>query len=533
MTSGKRAGAVGAVFALGMAAVCGGGEGGCSSDGTVVPDAGAQDSSTDGAKDSGAGTGCAHDGGTGALGTVGCKCTSPGELACNGNHQKLPLVCIGGVWTAGQPCIIGYNCVSTPGPDQGTCAAIDTACANAQPGQAVCASANTIVECGPDLIVQKAVHTCSGSTPACNGGVCTCPATTCSGACVDLQTDPSNCGTCGVVCDGGGCNAGKCSVPTILSSGQNGPGAIATDGTNLYFADASGGSIVQVAASGGTATTLATGQSSPGGIAVDGANVYWTNKGTNAVAADGGVGAYNQNGSVVQVPVGGGTAVTLATNQDFPVGIAVMGAVVYWVNNGDGTVMSVPVGSVDGGSVTTLATGQASPWALAASAVTQSIYWLDRGTVQNELTDGALVRMTPEPSQLPDAGAITVLTAGLQDPAGIAVTSSSIYWTDLGTLANGYKDGAVLRISIVGGTTTAVAVNQEGPSGVAVDNRNVYWTNYITGTVSSAPLAGGSYALLASSQSLPSTTPYTIVAVPPRVFWVNQGAGDLMSVATP
>ena len=532
MTSGKHAGAIGAVFVFGLASATGAGQGGCSSDGNVLPEAGAPDGSMDGAKDAGA-AGCARDAGTGAVAVVGCKCSSPGELACNGNAQKLPLVCLGGVWTAGPPCALGDNCVSNPGPNQGICAPIDAVCAAATPGEKVCGSLTTIVTCGPDLVYQTAVHTCAGNTPTCSNGACTCPGTTCGSSCVDTKGDPSNCGGCGVVCDGGGCNAGKCSTPSIVSSGQSGPSSIATDGINLYFADATGGSIVMVPAAGGTATTLATGQSSPGGIAVDGANVYWTNKGTNAVAADGGVGAYNQDGTVLQVPIAGGTPITLAMNQDFPVGIAVMGSVVYWVNSSGGTVMSAPVGPVDGGSVTTLVTGQASPWAIAASAVTQSIYWLDRGTVQNEHTDGALVRMTPEPAQLPDGGAITVLTAGLQDPAGIALDSTNIYWTDLGTLANSYKDGAVLSIPIVGGKTTPLAVNQEGPTSVAVDTRNVYWTNYVSRTVTSAPLAGGSYALLASGQSLPSTTPDSIAVVPPRVFWVNQGAGDVMSVATP
>src|SRR5258708_36283880 len=37
--------------------------------------------------------------GTRALGKLGCPSTSPGDLPCNGNAQKLSLVCSGGSWT--------------------------------------------------------------------------------------------------------------------------------------------------------------------------------------------------------------------------------------------------------------------------------------------------------------------------------------------------------------------------------------------------------------------------------------------------
>jgi hypothetical protein len=43
------------------------------------------------------------------------------------------------------------------------------------------------------------------------GGACVAPETSCSDMCVDLGSDPDNCGACGQVCASGVCAAGTCS----------------------------------------------------------------------------------------------------------------------------------------------------------------------------------------------------------------------------------------------------------------------------------------------------------------------------------
>ncbi len=82
---------------------------------------------------------------------------------------------------------------------------------------------------------------------------------------------------------------------------------------------------------GGIPRVIASGES-PNGIAVDGASVYWTNY---------------FDGTVLKVPLGGGSPTTIASRGVGPVAIAVDAASVYWVDSGnenfaDGTIMKAP-----------------------------------------------------------------------------------------------------------------------------------------------------------------------------------------------
>ena len=53
---------------------------------------------------------------------------------------------------------------------------------------------------------------------AAQGPGCSVPLTKCNGKCVNLQTDPSNCGICGNACDGGSpCVNGTCPLSCPLT----------------------------------------------------------------------------------------------------------------------------------------------------------------------------------------------------------------------------------------------------------------------------------------------------------------------------
>jgi hypothetical protein len=69
--------------------------------------------------------------------------------------------------------------------------------------------------CGEACILQS--QCCSAadcpSDATCEDGACLCPSgqTECTGSCVDLASDSTNCGACGNVCSSGTCSSGNCS----------------------------------------------------------------------------------------------------------------------------------------------------------------------------------------------------------------------------------------------------------------------------------------------------------------------------------
>ena len=116
------------------------------------------------------------------------------------------------------------------------------------------------------------------------------------------------------------------------------------------------GSVMKVPLGGGTATTLATGAPGSNGIAVDAMNVYWT----VASANDGG-------GSVMSVPIGGGSP-TLLASASTPTSLAVDSTSAYWIDTGTSRIMKV---ALDGGAPTVLAGENGNDLAIDST----SVYW--------------------------------------------------------------------------------------------------------------------------------------------------------------
>ncbi len=170
--------------------------------------------------------------------------------------------------------------------------------------------------------------------------------------------------------------------------------------------------LVKVDKMGGSLVTLA---SEPAGIrnlAVDSSNVYYTT-----------------SGSVVSVPLGGGTPQTLVSlQQGTPVSIAVQGSYVYYGTDSRGsspagTLMRVPVG---GGTPTTLASESDRIYALAVDSANVYWGWLDIGLKSMPLAGG------------------TPTEVACQFPSAIAVSSTSLYWINADVT---YVTDSVMRLT--------------------------------------------------------------------------------------
>jgi hypothetical protein len=291
----------------------------------------------------------------------------------------------------------------------------------------------------------------------------------------------------------------------VLASEQLNPVAIAVDSTSIYWTNngqnGQQGSVMEVPLCGGTPVTLFPEVSWVLGIALNSTNVFWAL-------------AYAPF-SVLTAPLGGGAPITVAAEQPAAY-LAADSTNVYWTDS-SGTVKKAPVG---GGAVTTLASSQ-DPYGIALDS--DSVYWTNVGDFT-----GAIVKVPI------GGGAITTIASESNVSFGgsVAVDSTSVYWTVSSTHSSTHADagdlpsGSVMKAPKAGGTSTTLASDRPRPVAIAVDGISAYWieggptcaTPPCPGTVMKAPVGGGSAVTLASGQRQPSA----IAVDSTSVYWVAE-----------
>ncbi len=294
----------------------------------------------------------------------------------------------------------------------------------------------------------------------------------------------------------------------------DGPGAF--DG-GLAFGDggatrADGGALLE---------SIGPPQPTPVSLAVDANNVYVWSVGTFQLNSS----INNKDGTVVQIPLGGGAPTTLASKVEVVYDAAYLNAIasdatyVYWVDGAsgsDGAIMRAPI---SGGTPTALYTGQYVPQAVASDGT--HVVWADWGTFDSQgrsNNDGTVWQGSVS------GGSAIELASNQAAPSAIAIDANDVYWVNLGPLGTAnfpaLNSGAIMKTPLGGGSVTAVATSQPVPVSIVVDNGTMYWSDYglsAPGLVMSAPTAGGAIVPLAGGLDDPAA----LAVTGKTIYWTN------------
>lgn len=337
-----------------------------------------------------------------------------------------------------------------------------------------------------------------GVSPADGGGDGPACAATCSGQCTDIGSDPMNCGGCGSLCTGGTCAQGLCTLVPSSDAGITQVGdysCLAVDSLNVYVATGKDpGAIYAVPIAGGSPISVAQNQNAPRGIASDGTDLYWANSGDGTVMTATIANASPQllvqsyaglrdlgidqshvfwnndsDGTLWQVDRAGTTLTKLATLAGKNVGYFAIGSArIYYTDPNSGAVSSVLFGGATPPSLLVML-NQARP--IGATVTLTNLYFSNASTASTGST-GSIMSISFLGSSAP-----TAIASNLNSPGDVKNDSGNLYFTEA------TASGTIKRVSETGGTVTTLASNQATPSCIAIDKTSVYWINTGTGAV--------------------------------------------------
>jgi hypothetical protein len=232
--------------------------------------------------------------------------------------------------------------------------------------------------------------------------------------------------------------------PVTLASGQPTPSQIVQDDQNLYWRCFDAFCLKRISKQGGAVATLATGVMGAEAIAIDSTNLYWVDGPSMDAMA------------VFSMPLAGGSVSTLSSPQFAGLGRMVTDGTALYFGPGDrpGSVVQLPV---TGGTPITLGESQ---WRTGGIAVgTQDVFWSDQ----------AFVYSAPI-----DIGGMNLFVSGTLEqnsPGDVEIFGSDLFWVDWGL-------GSVATVPLSGGTpvTLFTGTTSDHPGCVAIDESAVYWS---------------------------------------------------------
>lgn len=364
--------------------------------------------------------------------------------------------------------------------------------------------------------------TADGGSEACSS--------TCGGACVDLVSDPKNCGACGKTCKST-CTASLCD-PDVVIDQRNAPHAIAVDATQAFFTEYSAVQITGVDKLTGQNLVVVSGQAVyPEGLVLDPTFVYWTN-------ANDKVGAL---GRAPKIPGPPPPPLPLAKSLPTPSAIALDGnGNVYFATGPSNkapnclatdyasAIVRCPTsgcyvadGCPTSGGPQVVITESAPPSALVISGTT--LYFASRSG------------KTLKSCTLPACSGLSGFPATLSGPTDVAISSDSVYVAD----ADG---GNVVRCDRVTRACAPIATKIDQPWRLAIDGNDLFFTSYGKAVKNAAGLwrcklpdcAGGPTKLAAG------TSFYGITVDAQNVYFTAEGStagtsldGKILRLARP
>ena len=311
-------------------------------------------------------------------------------------------------------------------------------------------------------------------------------------------SDDKNCCVAGRDCQGGGCVAGQCQAVTVVSDATTDARGIAVYNDMLVWATGCTGIVRRVRKDGAGNTALPMGANCTPTLAVSGDSVYWIEFNgpfLNRTNIDGS----GPQKIVAEIPIAG-------ARSNFS-RLAVDGTRAYWANDSPGSVWFAPL-SGDHVTATAIAATQdagltmetaQNPYGIAVDAT--HVYWSDMGA--------AIIKRRALASLGSNILADVVISEG--QPGDLALDDKRIYWvTKDGFIRSRAKDGT--------GTPTTLASGETDAETILVDDQYVYWARHVEDSaVKRVPKAGGTVETLATKQK----APWELAQDCTTIYWTN------------